>query len=167
MLLSNLTFQPCPHHPKCPGFAVDVYCGPCCGAQEHTHHVECLAPQTSSIFQFTAPWHRWPAGLPAAVMLADAEVKQTQRLVWHVSTHVRISLLWAATLFFFLKDVGSSPPQHHIWFASTVSVVKRWTMAELQQQEEGRRGRGVLNIGQAVKTELQSENKSYSNSNHH
>lgn len=110
MLLSNLTFQPCPHHPKCPGFAVDVYCGPCCGAQEHTHHVECLAPQTSSIFQFTAPWHRWPAGLPAAVMLADAEVKQTQRLVWHVSTHVRISLLWAATLFFFLKDVGSSPP---------------------------------------------------------
>lgn len=141
-------------------FAVDVYYGPCCVAQEHANHVERLAPEISSIFLFTAPWHCWPARLPAAVML---EVKQTQPLVWQVSTHVRISLLWASTLFFFFKWRGSSPHHQHLDLLHCVSG----QMMNHSWIATTGKGGGVLNIGQTVKTELQSENKSYLNSNHH
>lgn len=119
--MSNLTFKPCPLN--CPCFAVDIYYGPCCVAQEHTNHVERLSPQISSMFLFTAPWH-WLACTPpcSCHVCRSWSQTQTQRLVWQVSTHVRISLQWASTVFFFLKDVGSLPQHQHLVRLHCVSV---------------------------------------------
>lgn len=133
-----------------------VHYAPLSVAQEHAPHVGRAGPHMSSIFLLMAPWHCWPARLPAAVMFADAEVKHRRSDLCdkcqHTSELVSCGHLHCFGLF---KGLGFlPPPPTNIWFASTES----WTNDEPQLDYANRKrsGGGGLHIGQAVRTEFES-----------
>lgn len=132
-----------------------VHYAPLSVAQEHAPHVGRAGPHMSSIFLLMAPWHCWPARLPAAVMFADAEVKHRRSDLCdkcqHTSELVSCGHLHCFGLF---KGLGFLPPPPHQHLVRLHWVMDKWrTTAGLRQQEEKR---GGLHIGQAVRTEFES-----------